>query len=117
MTSPKMLTRQNNSTTKALRNTQKKGKAFRIRTNAIIKKTARERDIAKGALAHLLPDYFEAEDECIALKKRIRKLKNAKKLEMVKAQAKLEMMKAQAYILPAVIGVLQAAVALYTYVS
>ena len=85
-----MLTRQNNSTTKALRNTQKKGKAFRIRTNAIIKKTARERDIAKGALAHLLPDYFEAEDECIALKKRIRKLKNAKKLEMVKACGEAE---------------------------
>jgi hypothetical protein len=112
-----MLTRQNNSTTKALRNTQKKGKAFRIRTNAIIKKTARERDIAKTTIAHLLPDYYEAEDECIALKKRIRKLKNAKKLEMVKAQAKLEMMKAQAYILPAVIGVLQAAVVLFTYVS
>jgi hypothetical protein len=112
-----MLTRQNNSTTKALRNTQKKGKAFRIRTNAIIKKTARERDIAKGALAHLLPDYFEAEDECRALKKRIRKLKNAKKLEMVKAQAKLEMVKAQAYILPAVIGILQAAVVVCTYVS
>jgi hypothetical protein len=103
-----MLTRQNNSTTKALRNTQKKGKAFRIRTNAIIKKTVRERDIAKGTIAHVLVDYFEAEDECRALKKRIRKLKNAKKLEMVKAQA---------YILPAVIGVLQAAVVVYTYFS
>jgi hypothetical protein len=101
-----MLTRQNNSTTKALRNAQKKGKAFRIRTNAIIKKTARERDMAKGALAHLLIDCIEAEDECIALKKRIRKLKNAKKLDMVKAQA---------YILPAVIGVLQAAFVVYTY--
>ena len=112
-----MLTRQNKPTTKALRNTQKKGKAFRIRTNAIIKKTARERDIAKVTITLLLVDYFEAENECRALKKRIRKLKNAKKLEMVKAQAKLEMMKAQAYILPAVIGVLQAAVVLFIYVS
>jgi hypothetical protein len=108
-----MLTRQNNSTAKALRNTQKKGKAFRIRTNAIIKKTARERDMAKSALAHLLPDYFEAEDECIALKKRIRKLKNAKKLEK-HAMMRERVLKAQAYILPVVIGILQAAVVLFT---
>jgi hypothetical protein len=109
-----MLTRQNNSTTKALRNTQKKGKAFRIRTNAIIKKTARERDIAKGTIAHLLPDYFEAEDECLALKKRIRKLKNAKKLEK-HAMMRERVAKAHAYILPAVIGILQAAVVVFAY--
>jgi hypothetical protein len=111
-----MLTRQNNSTTKALRNTQKKGKAFRIRTNAIIKKTARERDIAKGALAHLLIDCIEAEDECRALKKRIRKLKNAKKLEK-HAMMRERVVKARACILTALVGVLQAAVVVYTYFS
>ena len=111
-----MLTRQNKPTAKALRNTQKKGKAFRIRTNAIIKKTARERDISKGAIAHLLVDYIEAEAECLALKKRIRKLKNAKKLEK-HAMMRERVVKAHAYILPAVVGVLQAAVVLYTYFS
>ena len=111
-----MLTRQNKPTVKALRNTQKKGKAFRIRTNAIIKKTARERDISKGAIAHLLVDYIEAEAECLALKKRIRKLKNAKKLEK-HAMMRERVVKAHAYILPAVVGVLQAAVVLYTYFS
>ncbi len=111
-----MLTRQNKPTTKALRNTQKKGKAFHIRMNAIIKKTARERDIAKGAIAHLLVDYFEAEDECLALKKRIRKLKNAKKLEK-HAMMRERVVKARAYILPAVVGVLQAAVVLFTCFS
>ena len=114
-----MLTRQNKPTAKALRNTQKKGKAFRIRTNAIIKKTARERDISKGAIAHLLVDYIEAEAECLALKKRIRKLKNAKKLEKLEKHAMMRerVVKAHAYILPAVVGVLQAAVVLYTYFS
>jgi hypothetical protein len=108
-----MLTRQNKPTTKALRNTQKKGKAFRIRTNAIIKKTARERDIAKTTLAHFLPDYFEAEDECIALKKRIRKLKNAKKLEK-HAMMRERVVKTRVCILTALVGVLQAAVVVYT---
>jgi len=111
-----MLTRQNKPTAKALRNTQNKGKAFRIRTNAIIKKTARERDIAKATIAHLLPDYYEAEDECRALKKRIRKLKNAKKLEK-HAMMRERVVKARAYILLAVVGILQAAVVVFTYVS
>jgi hypothetical protein len=109
-----MLTRQNKPTTKALRNTQKKGKAFRIRTNAIIKKTARERDMAKAMIALLLPDCIEAEDECIALKKRIRKLKNAKKLEK-HAMMRERVVKTRAYMLTALVGVLQAAVVLYTY--
>ena len=108
-----MLTRQNKPTTKALRNTQKKGKAFRIRTNAIIKKTARERDIAKATIAHLYVDYFEAEDECRALKKRIRKLKNAKKLEK-HAMMRERVVKTRVYILTALVGVLQAAVVLFT---
>jgi hypothetical protein len=109
-----MLTRQNKSTTKALRNTQKKGKAFRIRTNAIIKKTARERDIAKVTITLLLVDYFEAENECRALKKRIRKLKNAKKPEK-HAMMRERVVKTRAYILTALVGVLQAAFVVYTY--
>jgi hypothetical protein len=104
-----MLTRQNNSNAKALRNTQKKGKAFRIITNAIIKKTARERDIAKATITHLLVDCYEAEDECIALKKRMKLEKHAMMRERV--------VKTRVCILTALVGVLQAAVVVYTYVS
>ena len=69
-----MFTRQNNTVGKALRNTQEKGKALRIKKNAMLKKAIKDM---------ILIDLMETEEERLELiqkqkkyKKSIKKLKS-----------------------------------------
>ena len=92
-----MFTRQNNTVGKALRNTQEKGKAFRIKKNAVLKKAMKDNNelrLKYGHLKHesdrfkadrdmLLIDLMETEEERLELiqkqkkyKKSIKKLKS-----------------------------------------
>ncbi len=102
-----MFTRQNNTVGKALRNTQEKGKAFRIRMNAMLKKAMKDNKelrLMYGHLKHesdrfkadrdmLLIELTETEEERLELikkqeksKKCISKLKN--EIMMLKKQVK-----------------------------
>ena len=92
-----MFTRQNNTVGKALRNTQQKGKVFRIKKNAVLKKAMKDNNelrLKYGHLKHeshsfksdrdmLLIDLMETEEERLELiqkqkkyKKSIKKLKS-----------------------------------------
>lgn len=55
-----MFTRQNQTVAKALRYTEKKGKALRIRSKRIIKKVQIDRK-------HIIAELQDAEDECLEL--------------------------------------------------
>ena len=100
-----MFTRQNNTVGKALRNTQEKGKDFRIKKNAVLKKAMKDNNelrLKYGHLKHesdmfksdrdmLLIDLMETEEERLELiqkqkkyKKSIKKLKS--EIMMLKKQ-------------------------------
>ena len=102
-----MFTRQNNTVAKALRNTQEKDKAFRIKKNAVLKKAMKDNNelrLKYGHLKHesdmfkadrdmLLIDLMETEEERLELiqkqkkyKKSIKKLKS--EIMMLKKQVK-----------------------------
>jgi hypothetical protein len=77
-----MFVRPHMATVKAFRHTQKKGKAFRIKANAIIKKTVKERDMLRTVNDTLLVDCTEAEEKCLDFKrKHTRSLKKLNKLK------------------------------------
>jgi hypothetical protein len=70
------------ATVKAFRHIQKKGKAFRIKANAIIKKTVKERDMLRTANDTLLVNYTKAEEKRLDFKrKHTRSLKKLNKLK------------------------------------
>ena len=98
-----MFTRQNNTVGKALRNTQEKGKAFRIKKNAVLKKAMKDNNELRLKYGHLKheSDMFKSDRDMLLIdqeerleliqkqkkyKKSIKKLKS--EIMMLKKQVK-----------------------------
>ena len=94
---------------KALRNTQKKGKAFRIKANVIIKKSEESKEMLRRWYKHadeechnlkaeshlLIVDLTETEDELLKLKKE--KVKSKKRIMNLKKENMMVMMQVNKY--------------------